>query len=59
MRIHICNHCFSLLIGYFVSPFVPRMARSDEICHVRVNFFADFSRNIENITIFVVGVCRP
>ena len=58
MRIHICNHGFSLLIGYFTSPFAPRMARSDEICHVRVNFFADFSRNIEKITIFVVGVCR-
>ena len=59
MRIHVCNHCFSLLIGYFTSPFVPRMAYFDEICHARVNFFADFSRNIENIAIFVIGVCRP
>lgn len=42
-----------------MSPFAPEMACFDEICHVRVNFFADFSRNIENITIFVVGVCRP
>ena len=41
MRIHICNHGFSLLIGYFTSPFVPRMASSDEICHARVNFFAE------------------
>lgn len=59
MRIHICNHGFSLLIGYFTSPFAPEMACFDEIVLVRVNFFADFSRNIENITIFVVGVCRP
>ena len=59
MRIHICTHGFSLLIGYFMSPFAPEMACFDEICHVRVNFFADFSRNIENIAIFVVGVCRP
>ncbi len=42
-----------------MSPFAPEMASFDEICHVRVNFFADFSRNIENITIFVIGVCRP
>lgn len=58
MRIHICNHGFSLLFGYFTTPFAPEMACPDEILHARVNFFADFSRNIENITIFVVGVCR-
>ncbi len=41
MRIHICNHGFSPLFGYFTSPFAPRMASSDEICHVRVSFFAE------------------
>lgn len=41
-----------------MSPFAPEMACFDEIVLVRVNFFADFSRNIENIAIFVIGVCR-